>query len=123
MPEPEEPGKYATAVLARRPTLAPAPPGFYPVSSARQAGLRVSKSHDQRNSAIQFAEDRLPTRSEKDVLERIGHPPDGQNFVYRVERRQWERETPPGWTAGENTIDTHRVMSDLARSRNEGLER
>ena len=116
-------GKHTAAVLARRPNLAPAPAGFYPVLSDRRAGVRVSKSYDNKVSAIQFSEDRLPTREEKDFLERVGHPPDGQNFIYKSERRQWERETPPGWTPGENTIDATRVMTELAMVRNEGLAR
>lgn len=110
-------GAHTAAVLAKRPALAPAPPGFFEVASDRQAGIRVSKSHDKRVAAIQFAEDCLPSRQEKDVLERVGLPDDGQNFVYRPERKQWERPVPEGWALGENTIDAERIIREIAEQR------
>lgn len=125
------PGKHAAAVLSERPVFGPVPNGYFPVASDRRAGIRVSKKifRDKTDgleksiAAIQFAENRLPDRSEKDILERVGHPPAGQNFTYKAERRQWERVQPEGWPTGENTIDAHRVMEGLAASRNEGRGR
>ena len=123
-------GKHTAAVLSGRPQFGPVPAGFFPVASDRQAGIRVSKKtfrdrdgFEKSIAAIQFAENRLPTREEKDILERVGHAPDGQNYTFKTERRQWERVQPEGWPMGENTIDTVRVMEGLSAVRNEGRGR
>jgi hypothetical protein len=112
-PEPQtepEPGPHAAAVLANRPDMRPVPQGFISVFSAPSAGIRVSKSLDKRTAAIQFAEDRLPERGEKDRMEIAG-------IKYDEHRRQWERKVPPGMELGENTIDAVRVAKALASER------
>lgn len=125
MPVPEtgqQPGAHSAAVLSSRPHFLPVPANFKDVFGNPIAGIRVNKSFDRRFAAIQFAENRLPTRAEKDVLEAVGKPQDGTNFVYHTQRRQWERETPPGMELGENVIDAVRIAKELARGR-EGISR
>src|SRR3954471_13375415 len=70
MPEPQnepQPGAHAAAVLAGRPEFRPVPAKFIDVFGNHVAGIRVNKSHNYRIAAIQFAENRLPTRAEKDI--------------------------------------------------------
>src|SRR5262245_14735471 len=67
-----EPGSHAAAVLASRPAFRPVPSGFKNVDSYPAAGLKVNRSLDKTVVAIQFAEDRLPERGEKDRMEMAG---------------------------------------------------
>jgi hypothetical protein len=68
--------------------LRPAPSGFVGLESFKNAGIRLSRSLDKNVVAIQFADDRRPSRD--------GLNPENQRlmdrgFSYRPERAQWER--------------------------------
>ena len=112
------PASFAEAVKASKSAFGPIPDGFVNVDSHPAAGIKVNRSLDRKVSALQFAEDRLPTRAEKDILEAVGES--GKNFVYKTARRQWERYDPE--SPGANLVDAKRVAADLARER-EGLGR
>jgi hypothetical protein len=107
------PTSFADAVKASRSAFGPIPDGFVNVDSYPEAGLKVNRSLDRKIAAIQFAEDRLPTRAEKDIMQAVSQPE--SSLVYKTARRQWERfdaEQP-----GANLIDAKRVAGDMARER------
>lgn len=118
-----EPGPHVANVLSRRPQFRPVPEGFHNVSRHEAAGIRVNKDLDRGIVALQFAEDRLPTREEKNILENVGSPDDGSKFTFNPGSRQWTRPTPEGATVGENLIDAVRLAKELADRRAEGRAR
>ena len=92
--------------------LRPAPSGFVGLESFRDAGIRLSRSLDKSIVAIQFADDKRPTREglnpEKQRL-------DDRGFVYKPERAQWERrdrERP-----AENYQDAKAFVASLVKER------
>ena len=107
------PASFAEAVKASRAAFGPMPEGFVNVASHPAAGIKFNRSRDNKVAAIQFAEDRLPSRPEKDILEDVGG--EGQGFVYKTARRQWERYD--GESPGANLTDAKRVADGLASER------
>ena len=112
---------HAAKILAERPAFRQVPEEYFRVASHEREGIRVFKNtvikdgHKIGLAAIQFAENRQPTRDEKDLLLDEG-------FRYKVEENLWKREGRPGEPLGDNTIDATRVAADLARER-DGLGR
>lgn len=118
-PQPE-PESHAETVRDGRPAFAPVATGFMNVATHTAAGIKVNKSHDKQTVSLQFSDDRLPTREEKNLLECVGDP-EGKPFAYQPARRQWERtdrENP-----GMNIIDGKRIAAQLAAGRAEGQGR
>jgi uncharacterized membrane protein len=114
--EEKPPESFAEMVIARRKPMQAVPAGFHNVASYPEAGIRVNKSSDKKTAAIQFSEDRLPDRAEKDILEALGQAAD-QKFDYIARKRQWERQAPEAY--GANIIDAVRVAEELAAGRKE----
>lgn len=93
------------------PFFSPVPDGFRPMASYPQAGLRVLKSDDRATSAIQFAENRVPAREEKDAMEL-------EKLRWNTDKRIWsrtDREKP-----GVNQIEMQNLGQWLADGRSEG---
>jgi uncharacterized membrane protein len=105
---------FAAKVVASRKPMQAVPPGFHNVASYPETGIRVNKSTDKKVAAIQFAEDRLPDRGEKNILEALGQP-DEQKFTWRADTRQWQREASDSY--GANIIDATRIAEGLADGR------
>jgi len=112
---------HADRILAERPAFRQAPEEYSRVASHEREGIRVFKNTIIRGgqkigvAGIQFAENRQPTREEKDFLLDEG-------FRYKIEENLWKREGRPGEPLGDNTIDAVRKAAELARDR-EGLGR
>ncbi len=112
---------HAAKILAERPAFRQVQEEYFRVSSHEREGIRVFKNTIMKGgqkigvAGIQFAENRQPTREEKDSLLDRG-------FRYKIEDNLWKREGRPGEPLGDNTIDAIRVAADLARER-EGLAR
>ena len=104
---------WAERARPNRPKFAPVPEGFLNVDRFETAGVRVNRSHDKRVVALQFAEDQVPSRPEKDAMESI-------DIMYKPEHRQWEREDREN--PGTNIIDAKRLGQEIARERQRFLE-
>lgn len=100
---------HVKAARANRPTFRPVPNDFMNRGgSFPAAGLKVNRSLDAGTVAIQFAEDRVPSREEKDRLEI-------DQFRYHEHHRQWERidrEQPAA-----NLLDAGRIAQELSDAR------
>ncbi len=112
---------HAASILAERPAFRQAPEQYFRVASHEREGIRVFKDTVMKGgykigiAGIQFAENRQPTREEKNLLIDEG-------FCYKIEENLWKREGKPDEPLGDNVIDATRVASDMARQR-QGLAR
>ncbi len=115
-----EPVRHAQAVQADRPAFLPVPEGLMVVSRRSEGqGIRVLRSEDDTVSAIQFAENRIPSRAEKDILEALGQP-EHVKFTYQPRVKVWTREDRTHTVA--NIRDALGVAEGLAKGR-EGRSR
>jgi hypothetical protein len=117
------PDEHAAAVLARRPSFLPVPPGFRNVSRHESAGIRVNRGVERHNAgaaAIQFSEDRpLSRATEYDLMTTI----QDAGFSFKPASRQWERPMREGMELGDNVIDATRIAKEIADARNAGRGR
>lgn len=101
----------------------PTPDGFREGAVFNLAGIRVNMSLDgnsvAKTVAIQFADDRPPSRAEKDILEAIHESKDEIRdrikFTYDTDRKQWQRVS--NGQPGANLLDAKRLAADLAEAR------
>jgi hypothetical protein len=119
-----EPVRHADR-FTRKPAMQPVPVGFIDTYVNSAAGIRVNKSMERDIVAIQFDNDRPPTRGEKDILEAI-HEPDAERrdkirFEYDTAQKQWTR--PDREQPGANLLDAKRLAQELVESRTEGRGR
>jgi hypothetical protein len=109
---PQEEPQAGASHVARLRRLQPAPKGFLSVASYTAAGIRVNKSLDRKNPAIQCDEDRRAARyglgSEVELLAIEG-------FRYEPARRHWERHDPV--IPGANIVTAERFGPELAAKR------
>jgi hypothetical protein len=111
-PTPDTEARSHVQRLSEPRGLRPTPKGFRGEEGHYHAGVRLSRSLDKNVVAIQFSDDRKPTRdgenSEKEQLESRG-------FLYVPMRTQWERvdrEQP-----AENYQDAKVLVESLVRDR------
>ncbi|WP_337177542.1 hypothetical protein [Paludisphaera sp.] len=97
-----------------KPRFAEPPEGFIPVANHVKAGVRVLKNLDTGTSAIQFSDDRVPTREEKDRMEEAG-------LGYDPSQRQWTKQDAE--LPGANLIKVREVGREIAEARAEGRGR
>ncbi len=116
---PEPAMTHVERVTGGKPTFAPVPDEFRTMAGWRPQGIKVNWSMDKRTVALQFAEDRTPTRAEKDILEAL-HEPNSETrdrikFSYNTGTRQWERYDAA--RPGANLIDAKTLAEELAKDR------
>lgn len=97
-----------------KPRFSEPPEGFIPVANHVKAGVRVLKSADFSTSAIQFSDDRVPSREEKDRMEEAG-------LGYDPAQRQWTKQDSE--LPGANLIKVRELGREIAEARTEGRGR
>jgi hypothetical protein len=106
----EERPTFAAKVMAGRSDFRPVPPEFVNVGSYPEAGLKVNRSRDKAVVAIQFADDKLPDRAEKDLMQVNG-------INYDPPTKQWTRRDAEN--PGANAIDAKSLAAELVEGRRE----
>ncbi len=86
----EQPETHAAAIDAERPRFPPIPDGLV-IEQEFKNGIRVLRNEDATAVAVQFADNRIPSRAEKDTLEALGQP-EHLKFTYQPGDKIWVRE-------------------------------
>lgn len=81
---------HAEAVIADRPHFRAVPDGLV-IEREFKNGIRVLRNEDTTVVAVQFADNRVPSRTEKDILEALGQP-EHVKFTYQPGDKIWTRE-------------------------------
>lgn len=111
---------HAERIKSERPQFPPAPDGSIEVFRS-STGIRVLKDAGKRWTAVQFTDERVPTRPEKDALEAVlEEEPDKHAYRYEDPHgtKLWKRYSDGDH--GGNVVDTIRFATALAEGRNAG---